>query len=130
MSWKRFPTAFAILIASTIAANFATAQEHNHAEHQHGKHDHSAMGKGPNGGMIQTVGSHRIETVILPKGIMFVALDAKGKTIAVPNASGALKLRIDDGTKEYPYELKPLKNNAIGVAVDLSKVVATRCIWM
>ena len=123
MSWKRFPTAFAILIASTIAANFATAQEHNHAEHQHGKHDHSAMGKGPNGGMIQTVGSHRIETVILPKGIMFVALDAKGKTIAVPNASGALKLRIDDGTKEYPYELKPLKNNAIGVAVDLSKVV-------
>lgn len=123
MSWKRFPTAFAILIASAIAANFAIAQEHNHGEHQHGKHDHSAMAKGPNGGMIQTVGSHRIETVILPKGIMFVALDAKGKAIAVPNASGALKLRIDDGTKEYPYELKPLKNNAIGVAVDLSKVI-------
>jgi YHS domain-containing protein len=107
------------------------AQEHDHSAHQHSTHDHAATGKhdhgesekGPHGGVVQTVGSHTIETVFVPRGIMFMLLDKEGKVLAAPKASGALTLRVDDDTKEYPYELKPLKNNAIGVGVDLSKII-------
>ena len=128
MSLRNFTHVSAIALATLAMSSSLFAQQHNHADHQHashghGDHDHSAMKQGPNGGTIQMVGTQRIETVIVPKGIMFMVLDGEGKTIAAPRASGSLKLRVGDKGKEYPYELKPLKNNAIGVGVDLSKVV-------
>lgn len=97
-----------------------------HSQHDHAtmeKDDHGHSEKGPHGGTVQTVGTHTIETVIVPKGIMFMLLDEEGKVLAAPKASGSLTLRVDDDTKEYPYELKPLKNSAIGVGVDLSKII-------
>lgn len=95
-----------------------------HSQHGHAtmeKDDHGESEKGPHGGTVQTVGSQTIETVILPKGIMFMLLDEEGHVLAAPKASGLLTLRVDDDTKEYSYELKPLKNSAIGVGIDLSK---------
>jgi YHS domain-containing protein len=80
------------------------------------------MDMGPNGGTLQTVGTTKIETVIQPKGIMFTILDAHGKPVATPQAKGTLKLKVGDSPKEYTYPLAALKNQAIGIAVDLSKV--------
>ena len=128
MSLKSFTSALAMVAAVSFTAGSTLAQEHKHSDHEHhsghehGKHNHAAMPVGPYGGNVQNVGEQRIETVIVPKGIMFMVLDAQGKAIAAPRASGSLKLRVGEGKKEYPYELKPLKNDAIGVAVDLSKV--------
>ena len=125
MSLRNLPQVSVIAFATLAMSSGLFAQQHNHADHQHESngHDHSAMKQGPNGGTVQMVGTQRIETVIRPKGIMFMVLDGEGKTVAAPRASGSLKLRVGDKGKEYPYELKPLKNNAIGVGVDLSKVV-------
>lgn len=91
-----------------------------HEGHQHG--DHAKKDLGPNGGAIQTVGTTKIETLIQTKGIMFTVLDAHGKPVAASQGSGTLKLKVGDNPKEYAYDLKPLKNQSIGVAVDLSKV--------
>lgn len=115
--------ASAFTIAILAISNCVFAQDHEHTGHQHGGHEHAAMELGPNGGAIQMVGTQRIETVVLPKGIMFMVLDAEGKTVAAPGASGSMKLRVGESDKVYPYELKTLKNNAIGVGVDLAKVV-------
>ena len=125
MSLRNLPQVSVIAFATLAMSSGLFAQQHNHADHQHESngHDHSAMKQGPNGGTVQMVGTQRIETVIRPKGIMFMVLDEEGKAVAAPRASGSLKLRVGDKGKEYPYELKPLKNNAIGVGVDLSKVV-------
>ena len=122
MSLKSFTSALAIVVAMFAVAGSISAQEHKHSDHQHGKHKHAAMPTGPHGGNVQKIGDQRIETVIAPKGIMFMILDAEGKAITPPAAGGTLKLRVGAGVKQYPYVLKPLKNNAIGVAVDLSKV--------
>lgn len=123
MYWKPLTSVMTIAVAVASPATDSFAQERSPASHQHGEHNRAAMNNGPNGGTIQMVGSHRVDTVVMPKGVMFMILDAKGQTLAAPNASGSLKLRIGDGTKEYLYELKSLKNGSIGVAVDLSKVV-------
>lgn len=80
------------------------------------------METGPHGGSLQVVGSRRVETVVVPKGIMFMLLDQKGDAIAAPDAGGTVKLRVGDNAKEYLYQLRTLKNQAIGVGVDLSKV--------
>lgn len=52
-----------------------------------------------------------------------MSLNEEEKVLAAPKASGSLTLRIDDDTKEYSYELRPLKNIAIGVGVDLSEII-------
>jgi len=121
MSRKVLTTALAFVAASSASLVTLYAQpadQHNHAEHQH-----STAQQGPHGGHVQTVGSLRVETVIMPKGIMFMILDAQGQSITPANATGSLKLRVDDGKKGYPYELQSLKNKAVGVGVDLSKVI-------
>ena len=105
MSLRIISSVFSVALAAFVMSATVLAQEH----------DHASMSQGPNGGTIQIVGTQRIETVIVPKGIMFMMLDANGEAIAVPRASGSLKLRVGDASKEYPYELEPLKNNAIGV---------------
>jgi len=120
-----------LVVVTSVMATSAYAQEVGHEGHQHGTHDHAAVAKhdheevekGPHGGTLQAVGSQTIETVIVPKGIMFMLLDAEGKVIAAPKASGSVIVRIDKEEKEYAYELKPLKNNAIGAGVDLSKII-------
>ena len=97
---------------------------HDHAGHDHAAHQHAADATtGPHGGTVQTVGERRVETVIADKGIMFMILGKNDQPIAPPDATGTLKLRVGDSKKEYTYQLKTLKNLAIGVGVDLSKVV-------
>lgn len=127
MSLSNLTRISAMVLTALAMSSSLIAQQHDHADHQHATHghdghDHSAVEQGPNGGTIQIVGTQRIETVIVPKGIMFMLLDSDGKVVGAPKASGSLKLRVGEGKKDYPYELKPLKNNAIGVAVDLSSV--------
>lgn len=131
MSSQLLPSILVVAAATCFITPSMFAQEHNHSEHQHSQHNHATMEKdghgegekGPHGGAVQRVGSHTIETVIVPRGIMFMLLDKEGNKLAAPKASGSLTLRIDDDTKEFPYELKPLKNSAVGVGVDLSKIL-------
>jgi len=120
-----------VCTAALLAApQFLPAQEaattHNHAGHDHAAHQHAGHAAdattGPHGGTVQTVGDRRVETVIAEKGIMFMILGQNDQPIAPPDASGTLKLRVGESEKEYSYELKTLKNLAIGVGVDLSKV--------
>ena len=119
-----------VCTAALLAApQFASAQEaaapHNHAGHDHAAHQHSGQAvatTGPHGGTVQTVGDRRVETVIADKGVMFMILDSNDQPVASPDATGTLKLRVGDSKKEYSYELRTLKNLAIGVGVDLSKV--------
>lgn len=72
---------------------------------------------------MQIVGDRRVETVIADKGIIFMILGQNDQPIALPDATGTLKLRVGESDKEYTYQLKTLKNLSIGVGVDLSKVV-------
>ena len=123
MLMKNLTYLAAIALVAFAMPQALFAQQHNHKDHNHGAHDHVGAKLGPNGGTIKSVGAQRIETIIAPKGIMFVVLDADGKAVAFPKSSGSLKLRVGDSSKEYPYQLKPLKNKSIGVGVDLSKVV-------
>ena len=109
----------AILSSLAIAA-FLSTNSIAHEGHQHA--DHAKKAVGPNGGTLQMVGTTKIETVIQSKGIMFTVVDTHGKPVATPQGSGTLKLKVGDNPKEYAYDLKPLKNQSIGVAVDLSKV--------
>ncbi|WP_404309635.1 hypothetical protein [Neorhodopirellula lusitana] len=112
----------ALLVAPQLVIAQEAATPHNHAGHDHAGHTHAAEATGPHGGTIQTVGERRVETVIADKGIMFMILGKNDQPIAPPDATGTLKLRVGDGEKEYTYQLKTLKNLAIGVGVDLSKV--------
>ena len=112
------------IVAATLFASpqLATAQD-VHSGHDHAGHSHATAATGPHGGTVQTVGDRRVETVIADKGIMFMILGKNDQPIAPPDATGTLKLRVGDSEKEYTYQLKTLKNLAIGVGVDLSKVV-------
>ena len=121
-----------VCTAALLAApQFVSAQDaaapHDHAGHDHAAHQHAGHAAdattGPHGGTVQTVGERRVETVIADKGIMFMILGSNDQPIAPPDATGTLKLRVGDSEKEYTYQLKTLKNLAIGVGVDLSKVV-------
>lgn len=128
---KRRIYAAACTAALLVTHQFVIAQEaaaphnhaHDHSAHDHAGHSHAADATGPHGGTVQTVGDSRVETVIVEKGIMFMILGQNDQPIAPPDATGNLSLRIGEGKKEYTYELKTLKNLAIGVGVDLSKVV-------
>ncbi|MGB7326651.1 MAG: hypothetical protein WBD31_17375 [Rubripirellula sp.] len=120
-----------VCTAALLAApQFVSAQDaaapHDHAGHDHAAHQHAGHAAdattGPHGGTVQTVGERRVETVIADKGIMFMILGKNDQPIAPPDATGTLKLRVGESDKEYSYELKTLKNLAIGVGVDLSKV--------
>ena len=113
----------ALLVAPQLAIAQEAATAHDHAGHDHGGHSHANASTGPHGGTVQTVGDRRVETVIADKGIMFMILGKNDQPIAPPDATGTLKLRVGDSEKEYTYQLKTLKNLAIGVGVDLSKVV-------
>lgn len=77
---------------------------------------------GPNGGSLQSVGTYRIETVIMPKGIMFRVADDKGQAISAPAAQGTLTLKVADKPKTFTYKLQAMKNGALGAAINLSKV--------
>lgn len=109
------------LVTFTVAPEITVAQD-THAAHQNAGHSHTESTKGPNGGAIQIVGERKVEVVIGGKGIMFMVFGKNDQPIAMPNATGTLKLRVGESKKEYTYELKYLKNKAIGVGVDLSKV--------
>ena len=119
---------FAALMSGLIVVSLSTlqAQEHSHAGHaghshaQHGAGEKSE--KGPNGGTMQTVGSHRVETVLMEKGVMFIVFGADGKMVQAAGASGSLTLKVGENAKEYNYKLQTLKNHGIGAAIDLSKV--------
>lgn len=77
---------------------------------------------GPAGGTLQTVGEYKVETVVMPKGLMFTVYDLQGNSVDASKATGNLTLKIGDNPKEFSYALRQLKNRAVGVAVDLSKV--------
>lgn len=117
------------IVAATLLTSpqLSTAQDahtgYDHAAHEHAGHSHAAEATGPHGGTVQSVGDRRIETVIAEKGIMFMILGQNDRPIAPPDATGTLKLRVGESEKEYTYAIKTLKNLAIGVGVDLSKVV-------
>ncbi len=111
--FRPFLSVFAIAV-------FLSASAIAHEGHQHA--DDAKKAVGPNGGTLQMVGTTKIETVIRPKGIMFTLLDAHGKPIATPRATGTLTLKVGENPKEYKYPLAVLKNQTIGIAVDLSKV--------
>lgn len=113
----RFFRITSIALAFLLCLSLST---YAHEGHQHG--DPAKKDAGPNGGVIQTVGSTKIESLIEVKAIKFHVLDAHGKPVAAPKGSGTLKLKVGDSPKEYTYKLKQLENQAIGVAVDLSKV--------
>ena len=68
MSLRNLTQVSAIAFATLAMSSSLFAQQHNHADHKHESHghDHSAMKQGPNGGTIQMVGTHRIETVTRP----------------------------------------------------------------
>lgn len=120
--YSRFlPGVVTIILGTLVLAASAYAQAARELEGQHD--NHTTTESGPHGGTVQTIGPHRIETVVVRKGVMFRLLDADGRPIAAPRASGSLSLRLGENNKPYTYELKPLKNDAIGVGIDLSKVV-------
>ncbi|MEC8475331.1 MAG: hypothetical protein VXZ38_11810, partial [Planctomycetota bacterium] len=79
--------------------------------------------KGPNGGMLQVVSGLQVETVVSQKGIMFLVLTKEGEPMSAEEASGTMLLRIADGDKKYRIQLQSLKNQGIGAAIDLSKLV-------
>lgn len=113
-------TCVSVLLGTSL---FIAAQDgHQMAHNANGKQP-SQENAGPHGGTLQTVGQKRIETVLEEKGIMFMILSSDSKPVAFPNATGTLKLRVGESKKEYTYQLKALKNHAIGVGVDLSKVI-------
>ena len=114
----------ALITSSPILATAQDTALNSHAGHAHPNHAMMKMETGPHGGLLQLVGAHRVETVLVPKGIMFMILDQHGKAVAAPDAGGTVKLRVGDSAKEYLYQLRTLKNQAIGVGVDLSKVMA------
>ncbi|QDV26023.1 hypothetical protein [Aureliella helgolandensis] len=114
----------ALITSSPILATAQNTALNSHAGHAHSNHDHDSMNieTGPHGGLLQLIGEHRVETVLVEKGIMFMLLEKKGNAVAAPDACGTVKLRVGDDAKEYAYQLHRLKNQAIGVGVDLSKV--------
>lgn len=112
---SRIQSVVCLLVVALLSTN-ASSQE----AHLHGNHAKSDLG--PSGGKVQTVGTTKVETIIRPGGIAFTVLDAHGNPVAATSASGKLKLKVGTGTKEYTYDLKPLKNHAIGVVVNLKKV--------
>lgn len=89
-----------------------------HAVHQETRNSNL----GPNGGTLQHVGDFTVETVIMPKGIMFLVSDQQGNVVQAPQAAGELTLTVGESDRKYQYPLALLKNHALGVAVDLSKV--------
>ena len=103
---------FTALVACLIATGCtaASGQEHGHQTE-----------KGPNGGALQNVGSHQIETVVMAKGVMFRVYGADGQMIKAPDAAGSLTLKVGDNPKEFRIKLQSLKNNSVGAAIDLSK---------
>lgn len=111
-----------IFAATLFSLPLLVATPDTYAAYLHDGHTHAESVSGPNGGTVQTVGERRVETVIAEKGIMFMVLGENDQPIAYPNATGTLKLRVGDSKKEYSYELKSLKNQAIGTGVDLAKV--------
>jgi YHS domain-containing protein len=102
---------------------FIAAQDGHQMAHNANDKQPSQENAGPHGGTLQTVGQKRIETVLEEKGIMFMILSSDSKPVAFPSATGTLKLRVGESKTEYTYQLKALKNHAIGVGVDLSKVI-------
>ncbi|MGB7327987.1 MAG: hypothetical protein WBD31_24140, partial [Rubripirellula sp.] len=106
----------AISLLATTPFTVAQDAASHHATHNHEQHAAPATA-GPHGGTLQTVGDRRVETVIADKGIMFMILGKNDQPIAPPDATGTLKLRVGDSEKEYTYQLKTLKNLAIGVGV-------------
>ncbi|TWU34875.1 hypothetical protein [Novipirellula artificiosorum] len=134
MKMRNLLAATAVATTTLSFSPLASAQM-SHADHDHGamqhaqsSHDHTAMTEspetsvGPHGGTVQMVGSRRIETVLVPKGIMFMILNSKGEPIAPPDVEGTVSLRVGNNPKLHTYQMRILKNQAVGVAVDLSKV--------
>lgn len=121
---RSFLSAIFVFGFTSFAFSQQSGSTHSHsAEGHHHEHGHAAAA-GPNGGTIHKVGDYNVETVIREKGIMFTVLSTDAKQLDVSKASGKLSLRVGDNAKEYAYDLKPLKNGAIGVGVNLSKVVS------
>lgn len=114
----------AMLMFDLIPSSAQETAQRLQAGPEHAEHSHAAMQMqtGPHGGLLRMIGSRRVETVLLPKGIMFMLLERNGHPVATPDASGTMKLRVGNSAKEYLYHLRTLKNQAIGVGVDLSKV--------
>ena len=79
--------------------------------------------QGPNGGQLQDVGGLRIETVLSEKGVMFLVRTKEGESMSAEDASGSMSLRIEDRDKKYRIQLQSLKNQGIGAAIDLSKLI-------
>ncbi len=101
-----------------LSCSLAIAQ-HNHGNH--GEHSH-ASAQNAAAGSVQTVGTLRVETTIMQKGVIFKVFDADGQVVHAASAAGTVTLKIGDNPKSYSYKLQPLKNHAIGAAIDLSKV--------
>ena len=113
MSKKSFVLVCAFAIATTNLAQLRAQQPS--AANAHSAHASA-------GGTTQTVGEHKIETEVMPKGVVFKVRDLQGNVVDTSSASGQLTLRIGDNPREFSYALKQLKNQAVGVAVDLAKV--------
>ena len=112
-----------LIVAGSSALH---AQEHNHATHVGHSHSKNTASKdsekGPNGGKLQTLGSHKVETVLKEKGVMFMVFGADGKMLHAPAAAGSLTLKVGKSPKAYVYKLQSMKNHGVGAAIDLSKV--------
>lgn len=72
------------------------------------------------------VGSFKVTTNILKKGILFEIYDQQGQPASTKETSGRLELKVGDNTKVFKFELKPLKENSVGAAIDLTKVEGER----
>ena len=101
---------FALVITLTGITTLAQVR----AQDPHAGHDHGAQNqKGPNGGMIQTVGQFQVETVVQRKGVMFMVFDMNGNKVSDPSASGTLSLKVGKSPKAYEY--KPHRSISLGV---------------
>ena len=103
----------ALLLASSLPT-ISIAQTHDHGAHQH---EHASQGIGP-----QVVGQYKIDSKLQFNGIMFMISDLSDKRLSTSELTGKLMLRVGKKAKVFEYELLPLKNQALGVAVDLSTV--------
>ncbi|GIW99229.1 MAG: hypothetical protein KatS3mg111_2562 [Pirellulaceae bacterium] len=122
----RFAQLTAMGAASVLIAFSATqcpAQQHQQP-HEHRDHAHHAHPvRGPHGGVLATVGDYRVETVVQPQGLFVVLYDSQGQLVMAKSARGSVELKVGENPQAYPLQLQPLPNGALGVAVDLSKVV-------
>lgn len=108
LTWSTLSLAIAVLVT---APNNLLAQQAD-----------SVPATGLQGGTLQTVGEFQVEAVAQAKGLIFFVYDSGGQVVKSPTASGRVTMRIDDYDKTYEFKLLVLKNQALGVAVDLSKV--------